>query len=169
VIEFSGERAMHLVGHSAPGADGDVVLDALEAAHASLLAGRLEEAAAAAETERSVEAAAQKLRPAEAAGAVTLNVGIFLNSVISFVRTARDGTFLVVVLNFTPVPRHGYRIGVPRAGIYRELFNSDSHHYGGGDLGNASTTSTTAAPHMGLPASLVLTLPPLAGLILAPV
>jgi 1,4-alpha-glucan branching enzyme len=90
------------------------------------------------------------------------------NSVVSFARTARNGSFLVVALNFTPVPRHEYRIGVPRAGIYRELFNSDSRHYGGSELGNASTTSATAEPYMGLPASLVLTLPPLAGLILAP-
>lgn len=84
-------------------------------------------------------------------------------------RTACDGSFLVIALNFTPVPRREYRIGVPRAGIYQELFNSDSRHYGGSDLGNASTTSATAEPYMGLPASLVLTLPPLAGLILGPV
>jgi 1,4-alpha-glucan branching enzyme len=89
------------------------------------------------------------------------------NSVISFVRCARDGAFVVVALNFTPVPRHGYRLGVPRAGDYSELFNSDSRHYGGSDLGNSGLITAAPEPHMGFPASVALTLPPLAGLILA--
>jgi 1,4-alpha-glucan branching enzyme len=90
------------------------------------------------------------------------------NSVISFVRCARDGAFVVVALNFTPVPRHGYRLGVPRAGDYSELFNSDSRHYGGSDLGNSGLLTAPPEPRMGFPASVALTLPPLAGLILAP-
>ena len=59
-------------------------------------------------------------------------------SVISWLRQARDGSFVVVVLNLTPVPRKGYRIGVPATGSYRELLNSDSRYYGGSDLGNDS-------------------------------
>ena len=59
------------------------------------------------------------------------------NSVISFVRYARDRRdFVVMVLNFTPVPRHGYRIGVPEPGWYAELLNSDAAIYGGSNVGN---------------------------------
>ncbi|ROR32816.1 1,4-alpha-glucan branching protein GlgB [Inmirania thermothiophila] len=88
-------------------------------------------------------------------------------SVLSFLR--RDGErFVVVVLNFTPVPRHGYRLGVPHAGRYREILNSDSALYGGSNLGNAGAVEAEPVPWMGRPASLVLTLPPLAGLVLEP-
>jgi len=91
------------------------------------------------------------------------------NSVVGWLRYARDGSFVAVMLNFTPVPRQGYRIGLPQAGRYRELFNSDSRHYGGGDLGNGDDLVAAEQPWMGRPASLALTLPPLAGVILAPV
>jgi 1,4-alpha-glucan branching enzyme len=90
-------------------------------------------------------------------------------SVVSWLRHARDGSYVVVVLNFTPVPRHGYRLGVPEAAAYRELFNSDSRHYGGSDVGNDG--QLLARPHgwMGRPASIELTLPPLGGIVLTPV
>jgi 1,4-alpha-glucan branching enzyme len=71
----------------------------------------------------------------------------------------------VVVLNFTPVPRHGYRIGVPKSGVYHEVFNSDSGYYGGGNVGNYEV-QTEAVSWMNQPHSTVLTLPPLAGIIL---
>ncbi len=74
---------------------------------------------------------------------------------------------VVVVLNFTPVPRHGYRIGVPTGGAYRERLNSDSRHYGGSDAGNRGVVTAEAVPANGQPASLLLVLPPLAGLVLA--
>jgi 1,4-alpha-glucan branching enzyme len=90
-------------------------------------------------------------------------------SVISWLRYSGDGNFVVVLLNLTPVPRVGYRIGVPSAGEYRELLNSDSRYYGGSDLGNDGTLIAHAETWMGRPASLVLTLPPLAGIVLAPV
>jgi 1,4-alpha-glucan branching enzyme len=90
------------------------------------------------------------------------------NSVLGYRRMARDGSFVVVALNFTPVPRHGYRIGVPQGGAYRELLNSDSRHYGGSDMGNAGAVHAEPIPWMGLPHSLGLTLPPLAGIVLAP-
>ncbi|MBA3903915.1 MAG: 1,4-alpha-glucan branching enzyme [Rhodocyclaceae bacterium] len=86
-------------------------------------------------------------------------------SVISYLRFARDGRFVVVVLNFTPVPRLNYRIGVPRAGPYREILNSDSSLYGGGDMGNGGWLAARSEPHLGFPATLELTLPPLAGVI----
>lgn len=87
-------------------------------------------------------------------------------SVLGFLRRAKDGQFVVIALNFTPVPRRGFVLGVPLAGNYRELFNSDSHHYGGSDLGNGVVAS--GQPHMTYPASLALTLPPLSGIILVP-
>jgi len=90
-------------------------------------------------------------------------------SVISWLRHARDGSTVVVVLNLTPVPRHGYRIGVPTVGNYRELLNSDSRYYGGSDLGNDGVLTASAESWMGRPASLVLTLPPLAGIVFAQV
>jgi hypothetical protein len=55
---------------------------------------------------------------------------------MGWLRYARDGSFVAVMLNFTPVPRTGYRIGLPHAGCYRELLNSDSSYYGGSDMGN---------------------------------
>jgi 1,4-alpha-glucan branching enzyme len=87
-------------------------------------------------------------------------------SVLSYLRRARDGSFAVVALNFTPVPRNGYRIGVPEAGVYHELFNSDSHFYGGSDIGNGAGLVSDATPWMGFPHSLVISLPPLAGVVL---
>ncbi|WPL15931.1 1,4-alpha-glucan branching enzyme GlgB [Thiorhodovibrio winogradskyi] len=76
---------------------------------------------------------------------------------------------LVVALNFTPVPRDGYRIGVPVLGRYRVLFNSDASQYGGSDYWKApEPIQAEAVPWMNRPASLVVSLPPLAGIILQP-
>ncbi len=86
-------------------------------------------------------------------------------SVISFLRRAED-EFVIVMLNFTPVVRHGYRIGVPVPGIYREMLNSDSTYYQGSDVSNGVHIASQPMPAMGRPYSLVLTLPPLAGIIL---
>jgi 1,4-alpha-glucan branching enzyme len=88
-------------------------------------------------------------------------------SVLSFLRLAGP-EFLVVVLNMTPVVREGYRIGVPAAGSYRELLNSDSSAYGGGNVGNLGRVPAVPGSLHGQPFSLSLTLPPLAALILAP-
>lgn len=86
-------------------------------------------------------------------------------SVISFLRHG-DGQQVIVVLNFTPVPRHGYRIGVPQQGRYREVLNSDSMFYGGTNVGNLPYISTEAIPTHACSYSIELTLPPLAGLVL---
>jgi 1,4-alpha-glucan branching enzyme len=89
-------------------------------------------------------------------------------STISYIRRSEDPQTLAVVLcNFTPVPRHGYRIGVPQTGLYRERFNSDAIEYGGSGVGNAGAVRTEAHPSHGHAHSLVLTLPPLATLIFA--
>ncbi|HQR51187.1 MAG TPA: 1,4-alpha-glucan branching enzyme, partial [Methylophilaceae bacterium] len=87
-------------------------------------------------------------------------------SIISYQRRARNGSCVLVLLNFTPVPREGYRIGVPQAGRYIELLNSDAACYGGGNLGNGAGLQSEDRPWMGYPHSVVVTLPPLAGLIL---
>ncbi|MDY6941674.1 MAG: 1,4-alpha-glucan branching protein GlgB [Pseudomonadota bacterium] len=86
-------------------------------------------------------------------------------SVISYIRKTGE-EFLVIALNFTPVPREKYRIGVPAAGDYEELLNSDAECYGGSNLGNGGHLNATPEPWMGYPASMELTLPPLAGVVL---
>jgi 1,4-alpha-glucan branching enzyme len=88
------------------------------------------------------------------------------NSVISFVRSAPDSSPVVVVVNFTPVPRHAYRIGVPDDGYYAELVNSDSGVYGGSNVGNAGGVVSEPIPAHGMPHSIPVTLPPLACLFL---
>ena len=84
-------------------------------------------------------------------------------SVIAFLRRGfADDALVVVVCNFTPVPRSSYRIGVPRAGHYKEIFNTDAAWYGGSNLGNGGGVSAVAAPCHGRAHSLSITLPPLA-------
>ena len=87
-------------------------------------------------------------------------------SVLSYIRYASDGSYAIVVFNFTPVLRTNYRIGVPQTGSYSEIFNSDSTYYGGSNAGNGAGLLADAAAWMGYPASLTLTVPPLAGVIL---
>jgi len=90
-------------------------------------------------------------------------------SVITYLRFGVDADdFVVVACNFTPVVRHGYRIGVPKGGLYHELFNSDSSNYGGGNVGNDGAVTADGEPMHGRPFSLSLTLPPLATVILKP-
>ncbi|MDX9741813.1 MAG: 1,4-alpha-glucan branching protein GlgB [Gammaproteobacteria bacterium] len=86
-------------------------------------------------------------------------------SVLCYLR--RDGDdFIIVALNFTPIPRYGYHIGVPRAGEYSEILNSDSTWYGGSDIGNAGVVRASDEPWMGRPWSLRVTLPPLGAIVL---
>ncbi|HUF47391.1 MAG TPA: 1,4-alpha-glucan branching protein GlgB [Vicinamibacterales bacterium] len=89
------------------------------------------------------------------------------SSVIAFLRRGRRlDDWVVVVLNWTPIVRPAYRIGVPAPGFYREVVNSDAEPYGGGNIGNAGGLEAEAVAHHGQPYSLNLTLPPLGGLIL---
>jgi 1,4-alpha-glucan branching enzyme len=90
-------------------------------------------------------------------------------TLLSFLRRASNGAIVVVALNFTPVPRSRYRIGLPYDGEYREIFNSDSTYYGGSNIGNGSGIRAEHTPWMGQPFSAEIELPPLAGIILAPV
>ena len=87
--------------------------------------------------------------------------------VISFMRSGPQGP-LACVFNMTPMPRQGYRIGLPTAGAYRELINTDGESYGGSNLGNGGWVHTEPVPWHGLDHSAVITLPPLAALVLKP-
>jgi len=87
-------------------------------------------------------------------------------SVLSYVRKDRKGRSLLVAMNFTPVPREGYRLGCPTPGLWREIFNSDSEWYGGSNIGNGAGLLAEDTPWMGYPHSLVLTLPPLGAVII---
>ena len=88
------------------------------------------------------------------------------NSVVSYIR--RDGgDQIVVVLNFTPVPRESYRIGAPRAGRWYERLSSDDPGYGGSEFETREYVDAEPVPHHGRPQSIVLELPPLGALILS--
>jgi len=89
------------------------------------------------------------------------------NSVYAWLRYAEPGSnaVVLVVVNMTPVPRHGYRLGVPFAGCWRERLNTDAACYGGSNVGNGGAVLAQAEPSHGQPAS--LTLPPLATLVMA--
>jgi 1,4-alpha-glucan branching enzyme len=89
------------------------------------------------------------------------------NSVVSMVRRSRHpDDFTVMVANFTPVPRPGYRIGVPAGGWYREVLNSDGAMYGGSNMGNSGGVPSEPIPSHGFEQSIALTVPPLAFLLL---
>ncbi|HEY6095159.1 MAG TPA: 1,4-alpha-glucan branching protein GlgB [Gallionellaceae bacterium] len=90
------------------------------------------------------------------------------NTVLSFLRRGHHGEVAVVAHNFTPVPRHRYRIGVPYDCRYREVCNSDSQYYGGSNLGNHGEIYAEHTPWMGQPCSVEIDLPPLACVILMP-
>ncbi|MCK5480926.1 MAG: alpha amylase C-terminal domain-containing protein, partial [Gammaproteobacteria bacterium] len=86
-------------------------------------------------------------------------------SVLAYLRS--DGSNIIIAaFNFTPVPHYDYRVGVPVAGTYLELLNSDSDYYGGSGVGNNGQVSTQDVPWNDKPCSLSLSLPPLGGVIL---
>jgi 1,4-alpha-glucan branching enzyme len=84
------------------------------------------------------------------------------NSVFSFLRYAANNPPILVVSNMTPVPRHGYRIGVPLDGGWHEIFNSDSEFYGGSNIGNQGRVMAQEFAAHGQPYSVEIILPPLA-------
>jgi 1,4-alpha-glucan branching enzyme len=88
-------------------------------------------------------------------------------SVLSFLRTPRSGDRVVLaVLNFTPVPRANYRVGVPRGGRWSEIVNTDAVEYGGSGIGNSGGADAVPFASHGRPYSLSLQLPPLAAVFL---
>lgn len=91
-------------------------------------------------------------------------------SIISFVRRGKDPEeFLVFVYNFTPVARMGYRVGVPMGGFYKEVMNSDSWSYWGGNMGNFGGIWADDMPWHGRTSSLSLTIPPLSMVVMKPI
>jgi 1,4-alpha-glucan branching enzyme len=90
-------------------------------------------------------------------------------NVLAFVRSSAGGARqLVCALNLSPVPQHGYRLGLPRAGRWREVLNSDAEPYGGAGVGNLGAVEAETVPWHEQPFSAEVTLPPLAGIWLAP-
>jgi len=85
-------------------------------------------------------------------------------SVLTYLRRSNNET-LIIALNFTPTPRYNYRIGVPQAGEYEEVLNSDSVYFGGSNLGNSHTIDADPIPWMNRPFSINVSLPPLAGVV----
>jgi 1,4-alpha-glucan branching enzyme len=85
------------------------------------------------------------------------------NSVFTLLRKGRDEEEVVLVTcNFTPIPRHNYRVGVPQAGFWKELINGDAEKYGGSNVGNYGGVNADEIPHHNHPLSIELSLPPLA-------
>jgi 1,4-alpha-glucan branching enzyme len=103
----------------------------------------------------------------EAAGFDWIDCSDYESSVIALLRRGRDPReWIVAVLNWTPIVRYDYRVGVPEPGYYRELLNSDAAYYAGGNIGNVGGVEAEPVTAHGRPHSLNLTLPPLGGLIL---
>ena len=95
--------------------------------------------------------------------------GDWEQSALSFLRKARrQPRRCWSVFNFTPVPRHNYRVGVPQGGRWREILNSDAEYYGGSGMGNQGGAEAQPMPYEDLHHSLTLTLPPLAVLLFKP-
>ena len=107
------------------------------------------------------------VRDCDAAGFRWVVVEDAGNSVFAWLRLGGDGDApVLVVLNMTPVPRQGYRVGVPRAGVWAEALNSDATLYGGSGMGNLGGVATAPQPMHGMADSVSLTLPPLSALVL---
>ena len=85
-------------------------------------------------------------------------------STLSLLRKGKNGEKVLIVCNYTPVPRVSYRVGVPTGGYWRELLNSDAREYGGSGMGNLGGVTADFIPIHGRPCSLNITLPPLAAL-----
>jgi 1,4-alpha-glucan branching enzyme len=83
------------------------------------------------------------------------------SNTIAFVRIATDGSTLVCVANFSLMPHDHYRVGLPLAGNWAEIINTDAHSYGGSDVGNLGRIEAEGVPLHGMPASAALRIPPL--------
>ncbi|MEM1440904.1 MAG: 1,4-alpha-glucan branching protein GlgB [Verrucomicrobiota bacterium] len=83
------------------------------------------------------------------------------HSLFTFIRRSREGETIVVAVNATPVPREGYRLGVPEAGFYEEILNSDSELYGGANVGSGGGIPTHEHEAHGRPQSIQVSIPPL--------
>ena len=107
-------------------------------------------------------------RDCEPDGFEWIDAGNAEQSVFVYARYGADRAPALVVLNFTPVVRAGYRVGFPTAGRWREAFNSDASTYGGSNVGNAGSVTTEPHPWHGKPHSAEIILPPLGAVIFLP-
>jgi 1,4-alpha-glucan branching enzyme len=83
-------------------------------------------------------------------------------SVLAYIRKGKnEDDSMLVVMNFTPIPRYNYRVGVPQKGRWREVFNSDATEFGGSGIGNLGGVESTPVPYHDQMRSILLTLPPL--------
>ncbi|MCX7989975.1 MAG: alpha amylase C-terminal domain-containing protein [Aquificaceae bacterium] len=94
-----------------------------------------------------------------------VDFGDWEKSIISYLRKSKRGELLLVVCNFTPVPRKDYRVGVPEGGLWKEVLNTDAEVYGGSNIGNLGGVGAERLPFHGRRYSLNLTLPPLGVLV----
>jgi len=86
-----------------------------------------------------------------------------MQSTVSLMRKGRSSRDLIImVCNYTPVPRFDYRVGAPEGGVWREILNSDAENYGGSGIGNLGQIEASPVAHHGRPCTLTITLPPLA-------
>ena len=98
------------------------------------------------------------------AGFEWIDGGAHEQNVVTFIRWASDGQPIAVLMNFSGNPVSNYRVGLPFAGVWEELINTDAAEYGGSGVGNYGSVTATEDGWNGRPASAELTLPPLAGL-----
>ena len=105
-------------------------------------------------------------RDTEPGGFEWLSVDDAHNSVYAFARYGGDGPPIVAAFNMTPEPLHGYGIGMPAGGAWREILNSDAQLYGGANIGNAGRIVADGAPMHGKAQSASLSLPPLGAILL---
>lgn len=94
--------------------------------------------------------------------------GDYTRNILTFVRRNRAGTPLVCVVNFSPEVHHGYRLGLPHGGTWREVLNTDAECYGGSNVGNGGYIHTDSGEIHGQPASAHITIPPLGALYFTP-
>jgi len=107
-------------------------------------------------------------RDSEPGGFEWIDCNDHTRSLISFLRRGPDDDVVLVVCNFTPVPRHGEPIGAPRGGVWREVLNSDAADYGGSGVGNGGAVTAVEAPQHGRPFRLDIVVPPLAVVVFQP-
>lgn len=101
----------------------------------------------------------------EAGGFYWLDANDAESSIFAFMRRSPEGKICYVVINATPVPREGYRLGVTEAGFYREILNTDSMEYAGSNLGNGGGVSAKSEAWQRCPWSLEITIPPLSAVV----
>ena len=100
-------------------------------------------------------------RDADPAGFQWIDANDASNNVFSFLRHGDDGSTLACIANFSAVPHEGYRVGLPSAGRWDEVLNTDADAYSGSGVGNLGAIEANASPWHGQPASATLRVPPL--------